>query len=161
MCFTMYTSLHGKIFVHFGAIFLVILSDATSAVCRTQLLVIMSLSTEFLLFHIHTFFFFYNWIVQTGFPLREIWVTWRKPAATELSYPTYGACWVFQCFHNPPNSGIDHRIFNMRTDVSACDCTWGYKDTARESALKVDSERKIPYYTCSNLDISLAAGFSK
>ena len=26
-----------------------------------------------------------------------------KPAATESCYPTYGACWVFQCFHDPPN----------------------------------------------------------
>ena len=28
---------------------------------------------------------------------------WGKPAATESRYPTYGACWVFQCFHNPLN----------------------------------------------------------
>ena len=29
-----------------------------------------------------------------------------KPAATELRYPTYGACWVFECFLNPPNSDM-------------------------------------------------------
>ena len=34
-----------------------------------------------------------------------------KPAATESRYPTFGACWVFVCFHNPPNSDRDYRIF--------------------------------------------------
>ena len=48
-----------------------------------------------------------------------------KPAATESRYPTYGAWWVFQCFHNPPNSDMDYGIFNVRTDVNACDCTRG------------------------------------
>ena len=37
---------------------------------------------------------------------------------------------------------MDYRIFNVGTDVSACDCTRGYTDTVRESALKVDSRRK-------------------
>ena len=45
------------------------------------------------------------------------------PAATESRYPAYGACWVFYCFHNPPNFDMDYRIFNVRTDVNACDCT--------------------------------------
>ena len=66
-----------------------------------------------------------------------------KPAATESRYPTYGACWVFGCFHNPPKSNMDYGIFNARTDVNACDCTRGCTDTVRESALKVDSGRKI------------------
>ena len=35
-------------------------------------------------------------------------------------------------------------MFNVRTDVNACDCIRGCTDTVRESALKVDSERKIP-----------------
>ena len=35
----------------------------------------------------------------------------------------------------------------MHTDVNACDCTWGCTDTVRESALKVDSGRKIPCRT--------------
>ena len=38
----------------------------------------------------------------------------------------------------------DYGIFNMRTDVNARDCTRGCKDTVSESALKVDSGRKIP-----------------
>ena len=48
-----------------------------------------------------------------------------KPAVTELRYPTYGACWMFLCFHNLPNSAMDYGIFNVRTDVNACECTQG------------------------------------
>ena len=55
----------------------------------------------------------------------------EKPAATESRYPTYGACWVFQCFHNPPNSDMNYRIFNVRTDVNACDCKRGCTDTRK------------------------------
>ena len=62
-----------------------------------------------------------------------------KPVATESGYPTYGACWVFECFHNPSNSDMDYGIFNARRDVNACDCTRGCTDTVRESALIVDS----------------------
>ena len=55
------------------------------------------------------------------------------------------------CFHNPPNSDKDYRIFNVSTDFNACDCTRG-TDTVRESARKVDSGRKTPYRTVgSNL----------
>ena len=35
---------------------------------------------------------------------------------------------------------MDNRIFIVRTDVIACDCTQGYMDAERESALKVDWE---------------------
>ena len=52
--------------------------------------------------------------------------------------------WVFQCFHNPTNCVMDYRMFNARTDVTACDCTRGCTGTVRESAVKVDSGRKIP-----------------
>ena len=38
---------------------------------------------------------------------------------------------------------MDYRIFNMCTDVNACNCTWGCTDTVRESALTVDYRRKI------------------
>ena len=37
---------------------------------------------------------------------------------------------------------MDYRIFHVRTDVDACDCTRECTDTARQSALKVDSGRK-------------------
>ena len=41
---------------------------------------------------------------------------------------------------------MDYGIFNVRTDVNACDCTQECTDTGtvRESALKVGYERKIP-----------------
>ena len=70
-----------------------------------------------------------------------------KPAVTESRYPTCGARWVFSCFHNPPNSDMGYRIFNVRIDVNACDRTRGCTDTVRESALRVDSGRKIPCRT--------------
>ena len=54
---------------------------------------------------------------------------------------------MFQWFHSPPNSDQDYRIFNMRTDVNACDCLRRCTDTIRECALKVDSWRKIPCCT--------------
>ena len=38
---------------------------------------------------------------------------------------------------------MDYGVFNVRTDVNACDCTRGFTDTVRESALSVDSGRKI------------------
>ena len=42
---------------------------------------------------------------------------------------------------------MDDDIFNVRTDINACDCTRGCRDTVEESALKVDSGRKIPCRT--------------
>ena len=42
---------------------------------------------------------------------------------------------------------MGYGIFNVLTDVNACDGTRGYTDTVRESAQKVDSERKIPCCT--------------
>ena len=42
---------------------------------------------------------------------------------------------------------MDYRIFNMRTDVNACDCTQGSMDTIREFTLKVGSGRKISCHT--------------
>ena len=42
---------------------------------------------------------------------------------------------------------MDYRTFNLRSEVNACDCTRGCPDTVRESALKVDSGRKIPSRT--------------
>ena len=42
---------------------------------------------------------------------------------------------------------MDYGIFNVQTDVNACDYTRGCTDTVRESALKVDSRRKIPCST--------------
>ena len=45
---------------------------------------------------------------------------WGKPAAAEMHDLIYGACWVFQCFHNhlTVNSDMDYRIFNMLAEVN-------------------------------------------
>ena len=65
----------------------------------------------------------------------------RQSRATQ---PTmHAGCFVVVvcvCLHNPPNSDMDDRIFNVHTYVKACDCTRGCTgtDTVRESALKVD-----------------------
>ena len=42
---------------------------------------------------------------------------------------------------------MDYRVFNVLTDVNACDCVRGCTDTVKESAVKVDSGRKIPFRT--------------
>ena len=70
-----------------------------------------------------------------------------KASCDRVAFPNYSACQVFQCFCDPPNSDEKNRIFNVRTDVNACDCTLGCTDTVRESALKVDSGRKFPCRT--------------
>ena len=54
---------------------------------------------------------------------------------------------MFECFHNPPNSDMDYRIFNVRIYVDARVCIRGCTDTVRESALKVDPWSKIPCRT--------------
>ena len=43
---------------------------------------------------------------------------------------------------------MDYEIFNVRTDVNASGfARGGCRDTVRESALKIDSGRKIPWHT--------------
>ena len=64
-----------------------------------------------------------------------------------LFFVAYGACWVCLCWHNPPNSDMDYRVFIVHTDVNACDCTRGCTDAERESALTVDYVKKIPCST--------------
>ena len=46
-------------------------------------------------------------------------VTATATATAVLPSPT-SACWVFSCFHNPPNSDMDNMIFNMRTWSFLC-----------------------------------------
>ena len=102
----------------------------------------------YLFFFLSFFFFFYIFYDCAISPIGiSGYHPWGKPDATESRYPTYGACWVFECFHNLPNSDMDYGIFNVRVDINACDCTRGFTDTVRESALKVDSRRKIPCHT--------------
>ena len=89
----------------------------------------------------------YNCFVSMGFLPWEIWGAFRGESHLQSHYSIYGVCWVFWCCHNPPNFDKDYRIFNVRPDVNACDCTLECTDTERESALEVDSGRKIPCHT--------------
>ena len=70
-----------------------------------------------------------------------------KPAATESRYPTYGACWMFGCFHNPPNSDMDYRIFIVRTDVNACTLLTGVYGRRKRVCTETSTRRKIPRRT--------------
>ena len=94
-------------------------------------------------------FFFYNCIVPMGFLPWEIRVAFPGESHLQQSRVTqprvHAGC--FECFQTPPNSDMDHGIFNVRTVVNACDCARGCTDTVRESAIKVDSWRKIPRRT--------------
>ena len=71
-------------------------------------------------------------------------LTWiRLQQSVEQYYPFLTVRAVFSCVQTKvwlPMFGI----FNVHTDVTACGCTWGCTDTVKESALKVDSGRKIP-----------------
>ena len=72
----------------------------------------------------------------------------RKTSCDRVALPDLGCMLdVFLCFHTPPNCDMDNGIFNVRVDVNDCDCAWGCADNVRESALKVDSGRKIPCRT--------------
>ena len=75
-------------------------------------------------------FFPNNCTVPLGFPPWEIRLALQLQSR---AIQTYGACCVFYCFQNPPNSDMDNRIFNVRTDVNACDCTRRCTDTVREA----------------------------
>ena len=78
----------------------------------------------------HFLIFFYNFIVPLGLSSWEI----------QVAYPrdTYSACWVFSCFHNPPNSDMDHRILHKGPGV--------YEQRKRVSAERWLWE-KIPCHT--------------
>ena len=67
----------------------------------------------------------------------------ERPQSQVDYFCRYGSCWACLGFHNPPNSDMDWRILIMHTHVNACDRTRGCTDTKRESALTVDSGKKI------------------
>ena len=54
--------------------------------------------------------------------------------------------------HRTPD--MDYRIFNVRTDVNACGCTRGCTEIENESALKVDSGKKISCRTGNQTYVS-------
>ena len=66
----------------------------------------------------------------------------RQSRATQAT--VHAGCFCVSIIHQ---TDMDYEIFNVRTDVNACDCAWGCTDTLRESALKGDSGRKIPCHT--------------
>ena len=90
------------------------------------------------------FFTFYNCIVPMDFSHGKFGLLFpgesqlRQSRATQPTVHT--GCLII---HNPLNSDMDYGIFNVRTDVNACDCARGCTDTVREPVLKVDSRRKI------------------
>ena len=63
--------------------------------------------------------------------------SWNRVALPNLR------CMLGVYFPNPPNSDMDYGIFNVHTDVNACDCTRGCTDILRGYALKIDSTRII------------------
>ena len=50
---------------------------------------------------------------------------------------------------------MNYRISIVRTDVNACDFTWGCTDSERESALKVNSRKKIPCHTAESNGVTV------
>ena len=78
------------------------------------------------------FFTFYTCIVQMVFLPWEIQVYFpRESKLQQLHYPTYGACWVLWCFHNPLNSDFDYGIFNVLTDINPWNCIQECTDTRK------------------------------
>ena len=80
-----------------------------------------TLLTYFLLFKNYSFIFKQLYCPNGIPPMGNLGCTCilqGKQVATESHYLTYGACWVFYCFYNPPNSDMDYKIFNMRTNVT-------------------------------------------
>ena len=71
---------------------------------------------------------------------RLTWVNLQQPL--EQCYPFLSVCAVFLCIQTMGWLPI-FGIFNVCINVSACDCTLGHMYIITESALTVDSGRKI------------------
>ena len=148
---TSYDALLSRLHHTFGV------SDTSLCVAST-LTSLSVLLMFFLLFFNFTFlsfflFFFYNCIFLLGFLPSEIRVAFHGESQLRQSRATqpkvHAGCFSVSII-NPTNSDMNYRVFNVRTDANACDCTRGCTDTIRESALKVDSGRKIPSRTRSD-----------
>ena len=98
------------------------------------------------LFVLSFVFVFYNCIVSLGFLSKKnrFFFSRGKASCDRVPLPNLRYMLCVLVLHNLSNSDMDERIFNVRTDVNTCDCTRLCTDTARESALKVDSARKSP-----------------
>ena len=75
------------------------------------------------------------------------WLSPGKASCDRVKLPYLRCILGVLEFHNPPKSEMDYMIFNVDTDVNACDCTRGCTDTGKESAPRVVSGRKIPCRT--------------
>ena len=99
--------------------------------------------------------YIYIYIYTPHCPLREIPITlpWQRHHNHKSSATHSYQC--VQYFHVQTMVWLPlFGIFNVRTDVGVCNCTQGLyrRCKTRESALKVDSGRKIPGHT---MDLNL------
>ena len=83
---------------------------------------------------------FLQWEIQVAFP-RESQL--QQNCTTQLN--VHAGCFNVSTIHQTLT--WTNGIFNVCTDLYVCDCTWGCTDAIRESALKIDSGRKIPCLT--------------
>ena len=70
-----------------------------------------------------------------------------------LSSAPFSACWVFSCFHNPPNSDMDYRIFNIshacvHDHSYVCAYTHGLGTLTVSQHSTFDSE-KLTIFSCA------------
>ena len=62
-----------------------------------------------------------QWTLHSVKITRLVTLPTLKCTIQEYIYPSVSkvsACWIVSCFRNPPNSDMDHRIFNA--------CTWSF-----------------------------------
>ena len=73
----------------------------------------------------------------------------ERPPSSSWLFCRYGACWVCVCCINPPNSDMDHGIFNVRTDVTLMHAIahWGVRTPKESLHWKLTQGRKIPCRT--------------
>ena len=95
-------------------------------------------------------------IISTSFSLRKFRSSHPGKAQhpQEQCYPFLEVCAVFSscccfflCLYRQMYGYQCFLIFNVRTDVDACDCTRGLNGHRKRVSLKVDSGRKIPCRT--------------
>ena len=75
-----------------------------------------SLQDPLLEHNFHNMIFFLNSIIHFIIPFGKFRPPYlgKTTAAARAALPSpTGACWVFSCFCNPPNSDMSYRIFNV------------------------------------------------
>ena len=89
--------------------------------------------------------FFFTLLSLTGKSDCLTWVRLQQPQ--EQRYPFLTVRAVLSCVQTKVWVPVIV-IFNVRTDVNACDCTWGFYGRHRRVCTeKVDFRRKIPRLT--------------